>query len=191
MLHGVYWFSIKSQIKVKCQVVIQHSHLLKWRSFNWMYIIMCTFSQNLENSHPHNKTFFKKWDSRFVFIHLSSNSLSCLLFNWVCNSVIIKWEGNEVSVSSTCHRYSLTLTWEGGGGSCASPHKAHNGNHNSINTFYIYNCAHRHTWAHRQRWKEWKRLFSKTLYWSCDFDSYTCCRTCEIKHEEHFMSDAN
>lgn len=40
----------------KCQVVIQNSHLLKWSSFNWIYIISCTFSQNLENSHPHNKT---------------------------------------------------------------------------------------------------------------------------------------
>lgn len=52
-------------------------------------------------------------------------------------------------------------------------------------TLSIYTTVHRHTWAHKQQCKEWKRLFSKTLYWSCDFDSYTCCRTCEIKHEEH------
>lgn len=127
-----------------------------------VYYLVAHFHKILK-THTHTIKPVKIMGFSLCFIHLSSNSLSCLLFNWVCNSVIIKREGNEVSVSSTCHRYSLTLTWEGGGGSSASPHKAHNGNHNSINTFYIYNCALRHTWAHKQQWKEWKRLFSKTL----------------------------
>lgn len=102
--------------------------------------------------------FFNSFNSYFI------SFLVLLTFNWVCSTVIIKWEGNEVSVSSTCHRYTLTLTREGGGwggvggGVCTSPHKAHNGNHNSINTFYIYNCArmqtHTHARTNSTKWSE-------------------------------------
>lgn len=56
--------------------------------------------------------------------------------------------------------------WRGGGaggggavgGSCTSPDETHNGNHNSINTFYIYcTSAHAEPRTHKQRGEERRR----------------------------------
>lgn len=43
----------------------------------------------------------------FLSVAFSFPSRGLLTFNWVCVSVIIKWKGNEVSVSLMCHRYSV------------------------------------------------------------------------------------
>lgn len=62
--------------------------------------------------------------------------------------------------------------WRGGGaggggavgGSCTSPDETHNGNHNSINTFYIYKCsrraAHTQTTGRGEEEEERKAVFN-------------------------------
>lgn len=107
-----------------------------------------------------------------IFIHILIKLISflseLLTFNWVCITVIIKWEGNEVSVSSTCHRYTLTLTWEGWRGGLVCPPMRHTMAITTqltlsiyINKYiYIYTNVHAqrptHTRSHKQQEKEWK-----------------------------------
>lgn len=130
-----------------------------------------------------------------IFIHILIKLISFLFelltFNWVCITVIIKWEGNEVSVSSQVHSHIDMGRVEGG---LVCPPMRHT---MAITTqltlsIYIQLCVHAdiHTHVHTQTvGKGVKRLFANPFYWSCDFDSYTCCRTCEIRQEEERFLD--
>ena len=114
-----------------------------------------------------------------IFIHILIKLVSffseTLTFNWVCITVIIKWKGNEVSVSTTCHRYTLTLTWERVEGGLALPLMRHTMATTTQLTLSIYTTPHMHadthTHTHTNSGGEGvKRLFFCffLFYWSCD-----------------------
>lgn len=166
----------------------------------WKYISTCVHLHTLlKISHSLRATKIYK-NSQICFFYSYFISIFRLLtFNWVYSTVIIKWEGNEVSVSSTCHRYTLTLTWGVGvgGGLVLPPHKAHNGNHNSINTFYIYNCAriqtHTHTYTQTAP-RGVKRLFSNPLCGSVILTATPVVGPVKLDKKKHLkleMFDAN
>ena len=132
-----------------------------------------------------------------IFIHILIKLVSffseTLTFNWVCITVIIKWKGNEVSVSATCHRYTLTLTWERVEGGLALPLMRHTMATTTQLTLSIYTTprmhahTHTHTHTHKQRGRRSEKavfLFFFVLLILRLLTATPVCRTCEIRREE-------